>query len=55
MRDPATRAAAVIGVTSHGPDCLQGPSYNWGFYTGACVVRQPWWAEAQEGSARAAP
>lgn len=35
LRDPTTRAATVLGVTSHGPDCLSGPSFNWGFYTGA--------------------
>ena len=33
IRNPTTRAAAVLGVTSHGPDCLAGPNYQHGYYT----------------------
>ena len=33
QRDPDTRKATVVGVTSHGPDCLVGPQYAYGYYT----------------------
>jgi hypothetical protein len=34
VRDATTRVATVVGVTSHGPDCLSGPNYAYGYYTG---------------------
>lgn len=33
LRNAGTGEAVVVGVTSHGPDCLAGPNYAYGYYT----------------------